>query len=658
MSDPTAVPRCRVIVLLARLALVAAWVATVVGALDVALNGGDMAPAEALGAVALYPLFGTIGVLLAAPFLALIWALPFIVPRRGQAAMAVAWLAVAIALLLLREMADWPLWLVVGALASFSAGTLCAWQSDRFDATAPWRIRWGTTLLLAVGLIAAPPLLRRADEVAAAAAPPRTSGRPDLVLIVLDTQRADFLGAYGHGGGLSPAFDQFARDGLLFERCYSPAPWTVPSHASLFTGMFPPSHGCSFEHHRWLDARFTTLAEALRDQGGYQTAAFVANEYLLETQLLQGFDVIEPLGQQGRRLALQPLFELLGWPARRSDHGAAHAVERIGRFLATERDGDKPLFLFVNLMEAHWRFLPALRERLAQAGDSPGVLTATDVSRRYYGPTVMAGRKLDGPLDESLRALYAAAVQYQDRALAQLLGDIDGRLGRERTLVAITADHGENLGDGGRYDHVFALNDTLLHVPLALRWPTGIAGAGAAAGSGSGGREKGLCQLVDVAPTFLEAAKIDVAAALGEECAGRSLLPDRFVAREFVLGFGDPYLGHLERLTAARGLNRDVVDLAAVLRSISDGERKLVRRLQHGVVKETLFAPANDCVELLDRSAQEADRRQKLALRLDAELAQLPAYLGPPFAPPEDPDSPDFDAEALRGIGYTQGAKR
>jgi arylsulfatase A-like enzyme len=298
-------------------------------------------------------------------------------------------------------------------------------------------------------------------------------------------------------------------------------------------------------------------------------------------------------------------------------------------------------------MEAHWRFLPALRERLEQTGGAaPGVVAATRASSRYYGPTLMARGAAPPETVAAIRALYAAAVQYQDRALGELLSHVDSRLGRDRTLVAITADHGENLGDGGRFDHVVALNEALLHVPLAIRWPQGIA---------AGGREAGLCQLLDVAPTFLEAAQVD-GAALGEACAGRSLLPDRFVAREVVVGFGDPYLGHLERVTAARGLNRDVVDLAAVLRSISDGRFKLLRRIQHGRITEQLFdLGGGDPVELADLASSLPAERQRLSSRLDLELEALPSYSGPPFAPPEDQDAPEFDAEGLGGLGYGNG---
>ncbi|MBL8840319.1 MAG: sulfatase [Planctomycetes bacterium] len=640
--------RCSFLALLGRLLVVALLCGVAVGATDVALHGRALALEKQLIAVGLYALVATAGALAALPLLALLIACLAPLLRRGRAALLLAWSAAAGALLLLRELGDWPLPLVGGALVVATALTLSSFRREQFAAAAPWRWRRRSALLAALLLAVAPPLLRRADAVAATTGGPREGGNPDLVLIVLDTTRADYLGAYGHAGGLSPRFDAFARDGALYERCFSPAPWTVPSHASLFTGLFPPSHGASFEHHRWLDARFTTLAEALAERGGYQTAAFVANEYLFETQLLQGFERAEPLGFAGRRLALQPLFELLGWPATFSDHGAQDGVARIERFLARERDPERPLFLFVNLMEAHWRFLPPLLQRLEQAGSRARFVTATDHSRRYYGPLQMAGKKLDPALDESLHLLYGAAVQYQDQQLGTLLDSIDRHLGRERTLVAITADHGENLGDGGRYDHVFAVNDALLHVPLAIRHPPRIE---------AGTRVVGGCQLVDVAATLLDVVRLQPEGPLCDESDGRSLLPGRFVARETLLGFGDPYLGHLEMLSHVRGFNRDVVDFTFVLRSIDDGQRKLVRKTLRGVTVDALFDPRADRAEQRDLAAEEPEWAAALGRALDAALEQLPAYRGPPFAPPEDADVAPADLERLKAIGYVSGGK-
>src|SRR5262249_49243072 len=133
--------------------------------------------------------------------------------------------------------------------------------------------------------------------------------------------------------------------------------------ASLFTGLEPPSHGCSCEHHKWLDRSLKTIAETLKQEANYQTAAFVANDWLLATNLVEGrFERVHSVGGRYRLLALKPICELLGWPGRFADKGATDAIESIRDFLAYGRAPDKPLFLFVNLLEDHWRYLPAWRE--------------------------------------------------------------------------------------------------------------------------------------------------------------------------------------------------------------------------------------------------------------------------------------------------------
>ncbi len=622
---------------LSRLAACALGAAVALGACDVAAHGPALRWFEAGEIVGLYALFGAVAALVALP----IAALPLLLLRSwlgvGRAAALLLWIALAavvLAALKIDLLGGAPA-LVALSLAALAAARSPGW----FESTG--RSRAGRRLALAalLALAVAPPIGRWLAAVPASNRAERAGGPPDVVLIVLDTQRADVLGAYGDRRGLSPRFDAFARESTLYENCFSAAPWTVPSHASLFTGLFPPTHGCSFEHHRWLDSRFETLAEALVARG-FETAAFAANEYLFASNLLQGFSTREPLGARHAELRIRPLLELLGWPARCADHGAADAVEQVDRFLARDRDRERPLFLFVNLLEPHWRYLPALEQRLAQTRPEPGVFAATNVSRQFYGPLVMAGKAIGGPMEASIRALYAAAVQYQDEKLGELLAVLRRRLDLDHAVVAITADHGENLGDGGRFDHVFAVNDALLHVPLVIRGPQHFPPSV---------RIPGLCQLVDLPVTLYSLARQDGSGAFAENLAGRTLEPIKFEPRDVVLGFGDPYLGHLRAMEEFAGLNRDVLAFAAVQRSIRDANHnKLVRS---SVTGYQLFDLAADPDETRDLSATDAALCAALRVRLEQELSKLPAYVGPPQRPPSDPEELFFDPR-LRGLGY------
>jgi arylsulfatase A-like enzyme len=630
---------------LGRLWFCGLFAAVLFGAYDVVAHAPALRWWEAGEVVGIYALLGGLGTLAGIPLAALLlWLLR---PLLGLGRAAAALLGAGLAAAILAAVEQGALGRPLGLAALLAAALLAARASAlrTFERVGRWRVRRGLALAALAGLAVAPVVGRRLARCGAGELASRAGGSPDLVLIVLDTQRADHLGAYGDPRGLSPAFDAFAREGALFNSCFSPAPWTVPSHASMFTGHFPPSHGCSFEHHRWLDHDFTTLAEALQARG-YQTAAFVANEYLFESNLLQGFEVAEPAGASCARLAIRPLLELIGWPARYADHGATDALERVDAFLARERDPERPLLLFVNLLETHWRYLPPLADRLDRTRPQPGVAAATGVSRRFYGPLVMAGKRIDGPVEASIRALYAAAVRYQDRRLGELLEVLRRRLDWDRAAVAVTSDHGENLGEGGRYDHVFAVNDALVHVPLAVRYPPAFP---------AGSRVEGLCQLVDLPVTLFALSSRDGAATLGEGLAGRSLLPGKFEPRDVVLLFGDPYLGHLGAMELFAGFNRDVLGFAAVLRGVSDGWHKLVRSSAKG---EELFDLAADRDETRDLSASDSARRDALRARLDEELKKLPAYVGPPQQPPRDPEVGPLDDERLRAMGYVHGGRR
>ena len=277
--------------------------------------------------------------------------------------------------------------------------------------------------------------------------PGGSPSRPNVVLIVLDTQRADYIGAYGHDGGLTPNLDALATESTLFEECFTAAGWTIPSHASLFTGLYPQSHGASFEEHRYLDDRFETLAEGLAS-AGYSTAAFVANSYIKLANLDQGFEHFEEIGTTYKRLKIRKNLERLGLPARFVDHGAVDGVGRVANFLERRSlSTERPLFLFVNLLEPHWPYFPPLQDRIDVLG-LEGSIAATDQSRSFYGPTSMASGRTDDGTTASIRGLYAAAVQHQDREFARLLDAIDAQtLGLRDFVSRVRMDTYDDLAD-------------------------------------------------------------------------------------------------------------------------------------------------------------------------------------------------------------------
>lgn len=460
--------------------------------------------------------------------------------------------------------------------------------------------------------------------------------RPNVVLIVLDTTRADALGCYGNTEGLSPRLDALAAEATLYEQAISSAPWTVPSHASLFTGYYTVTHGCDSEPHRWLDDGFVTLSEHLAALG-YQTVALSANEYLSASNLLQGFEAQLKLDLESghRRARMHSWMMKAGGPEHYSDMGAAESVVALDQWFDATRDTARPFFLFVNLMEAHWPLYPPYAERERCLPPGVGYREATKISSRYYGIRWMAGAR-HTPRDVSvIRRLYAAEVAYQDRQLGSLLDVLRRRADFDDTIVIITADHGENLGDGGRWDHVFALNDALIRVPLIIRYPPRFP---------AGRRVEGQCQLIDVVPTVLDVLRQSVPAA---DLPGRPLAPDVFVPREFTFAESFPYYGHLERMEAVTGFDRDTVEFLDVLRAIRTGQHKYVWSSRG---RHRLHDLHDDPDEEIDLREQLPDLTEKL------EIALKEWYKGqPPYVPRPGASSTPVNADSirsLRSLGY------
>lgn len=623
------------------LALVAS--ASLAGAADALAAAPPLSAVESLVTVALWAglaLVPSLGAGLAV----------FLVTRRahdpGRArACALAALGVAVLVLAAQRGANLVILLAgvallpaVGALARRPAWIRCA--SFAALLLAPCAAMLGGAVRTAsVALRTGTSGARGASDTRRTSPSPESARPPDVVLIVLDTQRADHLGPWASPGsvaaGITPSFDALAAESTIFMRTYATASWTVPSHASLFTGLHPASHGASWRNHRWLDDGFTTLAESLRDRG-YRTSALVSNYWLGVANLLQGFESTAPLGERFRTLAIRPLLELLGWPATWMDHGASDAPSALAHVLDARRDDPRPLFLFINLLEPHWRHLPPLADRRATLPPDVGLLAATHLSSQYYGPLMMAGKRVDGPLDETLHGLYAGAVRHQDRVLGQLLSQVDRALDPEHTLLVVTADHGENLGEGGRYDHVFALNDALVHVPLLIRFPERLAR----------GRIDGLVSLVDVSATISEAVGgLDLAMD-----DGRSLLSGESAAREFVFAESDPYFGHLDAMAEQRGAQHDVGTFTRTLRMAFDGRHRWVLADGgHGVLYDVLDDPA----ETRDMTDTARDRAETLDIALRAFFANRPPYRAVD-APLPASALDAADLERLRSLGYVR----
>lgn len=286
--------------------------------------------------------------------------------------------------------------------------------------------------------------------------------RPSMVLIVWDTARAQSLELYGYEGSTAPHLVEFAQQGVTFERATASASWTLPTHASMFTGKYPRSHAATSSGYHQLLAEHETLAEQLA-AAGYENVALSGNSSFVtrDTGLHQGFDIFTCATAGAYFLAPQmrvkrSLFS--PW-----DESAESISDLLRRWLFLREDPARPFFLFINIIEPHVPYTPyppLLDTTLRQRPD-----TAL-MDRLYVEPP-------PSPWDfDQLHALYAAEIRFTDQMTREYLDLLDAAAGGDFPgLTVITADHGEGFGEHGRVRHLFHQYESVLHVPLVVRWP-------------------------------------------------------------------------------------------------------------------------------------------------------------------------------------------
>jgi arylsulfatase A-like enzyme len=462
----------------------------------------------------------------------------------------------------------------------------------------------------------------------------------NVVLIVLDTTRRDHLGAYGDTRGLTPYLDKLASEGAVYEQAITPGPWTIPSHASIFTGWFPLSHGCSNEHRLWLDDKFTTLAEML-GEAGYQSLALNSNFYLTRCNLLQGFDKTVFLEGPYDRLGVRRLANLYGAPSEWVDKGSGEAVTSLSNWLGREYDPGKPLFLFVNLFEGHRPYIPPRDERHAQLPPDVSRLEAARFATTFEPiPYHIRGEENESA-QRMLKPLYEALIRYQDRRLEEFMGILSQRINLDDTLVIVTADHGENLGEAGRWEHIHAINENLIHVPLVVRQPARFP---------AGTRVRGLCQTVDILPTVFDVIERDCPV---KDLPGRTLVPDTFQPREEAFAQVSPYTMHFPMIQMTLGFEQGLGRFNAHRRVIRTGSMKYIWSSDG---RHELFDIKHDPQETQDLMQSKPDVATELDRRLSEWWKKQPAFVPASRDKTRAPEPLTLEAiEQLRSLGYVGG---
>jgi arylsulfatase A-like enzyme len=423
--------------------------------------------------------------------------------------------------------------------------------------------------------------------------------------VVLDTTRADAVSAYGEVRGTTPTLDGLARTGLLYTHAYSNANWTLPSHASLFTGLLPSEHGVRYGNDVLADG-ITTLADVLRARG-YDTVAFSENPWLgASTRTDRGFDSF-------------------------SSKLTKDISEAFGDWLAARSD-DRPFFVFLNVMDAHWPY----DVRATNAFLPEGVTRERALSVARSSPMFCIHQRGD-PESDILHALYLGDVQAADAKLGRILGRLDRVTGP--LIVVVTSDHGEYFGERGLLEHGLGLGTPVLHVPLVIH---GLP------------RSSGLVidtpvQLLDLMPSILGWAGAPVPAGLQGHRLPTASDTDA-ASRPIVAQHWDEYTD--EQMPPG------IRDTAAWRRSHCgpqdkvNGDAHVLIRFPYEFVWYAQYAPElYDLRNDPDESHDLAPTSPELVSELSGELSRRQAATPPPAAGPR-PTLDSATVERLRALGY------
>ena len=336
--------------------------------------------------------------------------------------------------------------------------------------------------------------------------------KPNILFIVLDTLRRDHLGIYGYHRPTSPQLDQFASRSTLFKRAIAPAQWTVPSHASMFTGTYPQTHHVT-QANSLLSGSHPTLAEILKSDD-YHTVAFCNNPLVgvLNHGLQRGFAEFynyasavpqrpneaqrsafyrefmrrfRPFARQvGNmfaqndamfRIALSPFWVPIWSKYINFKGNTAHSIADLTGYWQQYHAGgtEKPLFAFLNLMQSHLPFQPSQDYVDRVAPELRSNRHAYQFMGRFNADGAAWASPPEPPLEDwqeqVLNDFYDAEIAYQDELLGNLLTYLEQSGQLDNTFVLITADHGEALGDHAMFGHGFTVHQELVHVPLILR---------------------------------------------------------------------------------------------------------------------------------------------------------------------------------------------
>jgi arylsulfatase A-like enzyme len=500
-------------------------------------------------------------------------------------------------------------------------------------ATAAGRLSWidrpALLACLALPAIAAGAVVTSGRPMESTLPPLPASGPPDVLVVVLDTLRADHVPAATDSPFPTPTLARLSREGVRLTSMTSTSCWTLPAHASLFTGLSPLAHGAGWER-GGLREGIPTLAGRMRD-AGWRTAGFSANPWVSrELGLDRGF---ETFVEADASRAPRPPWPVRFFPAlfARAE-GALLFEDKRGRQLTSEllrwlsRGDSRPAFAFVNLLEPHLPYDPPSRYHGALAADGWTLAELESIPQDRL-EDLRPDRRRPAREIEGLRRLYAAEVAYADALLGRIVAALE-RAGRlDHTLIVVVSDHGENLGDHPPLDHQLGLWDSLVRIPALLRLPAAIA---------PGTVRRDTTSLEDV-PGWVEGF-----AGLPQTFPGE---PWNRSERPYTFAAYDRPQPILEQIRAA--LKLDPTPWDRRLYMLRDADRKWIFAGDGRHEAYDLVADPGETRNLAEGGAPPAAFRI-----LEETLAHLLASRAGPAAPGEAPPLDDETLRRLRSLGY------
>jgi arylsulfatase A-like enzyme len=433
------------------------------------------------------------------------------------------------------------------------------------------------------------------------------SHEPNIVLVTLDTTRADHCSAYGYDRNTTPSLSVLARDGTLFRDAYAPMATTAPSHATMFVSLYPRVHGV-VKNGLPLDGSAVTLAEVLQD-AGYRTAAFVSS-YPVNQRFgfAQGFDLYDDefgASQLDSRGLVWEGQEVVG----AFDREAVDTTDRAISWLRTTARTPGPWFTWIHYFDPHSPYEPESAFASEWADQEP----AHGVPEQLW---------------ETIR-LYDAEIREADAAIGYVLETLEAMGVADRTLVVVAGDHGEGLLQHGHMEHGLHIYEEAVRVPFVMRWPARI--------------PRGMAivepvELIDLMPTILSLAGVRYAQS---DLAGRDLSP----------AFRGSRLDPEHPVFLQRRLYRKHMIGSSLVSGqkygIRIGHWKLIEAPDENTSE--LYELARDPGETSNRAEQFPGRLEILRAALDRILAEHP----PKHRAEEDMLS-DHDRLILETLGYIE----